>query len=86
MLQPFPLKPKRPGVCFVSVISLSLSLLLSSLKVEPDLTHAVSSVMELERFVDAGHDYAPSRPPPSVQAAKDKCQALEELALRQVDA
>jgi len=54
------------------------------LLVEPDLTHAVSSVMELERFVDAGHDYAPSRPPPSVQAAKDKCQALEELALRQV--
>ena len=26
--------------------------------VEPDMTHAVAAVMELERFVDAGHNYA----------------------------
>jgi hypothetical protein len=53
------------------------------LLVEPDLTHAVAAVMELERFVDAGHNYT-KKTAPSVQAVTDKCQALEDLATRQV--
>lgn len=36
------------------------------------------------RFVDAGHNFTAKKAAPSVQAATDKCQALEELATRQV--
>lgn len=53
------------------------------LLVEPDMTHAVAAVMELERFVDAGHGYS-KKSAPSVSAVQEKCQALEELAKRQV--
>ena len=51
--------------------------------VEPDMTHAVAAVMELERFVDAGHNYT-KKTTPSVEAVVEKCQLLEELAVRQV--
>ena len=47
------------------------------------MTHAVAAVMELERFVDAGHNYT-KKTTPSVEAVLEKCQLLEELAVRQV--
>ena len=34
--------------------------------------------------MDAGHNFTTKKSAPSVQAATDKCQALEELATRQV--
>ena len=34
--------------------------------------------------MDAGHNFTTKKAAPSVEAATDKCQALEELATRQV--
>jgi myosin heavy subunit len=51
--------------------------------VEPDMTNAMSAVIDLERFVDSGHNYT-KKHAPSVMAVTDKCQALEDLATRQV--